>query len=178
MQVVDVFKLLPLTDCRECGFASCRAFATALAFRQTVPRQCPELELSLAASTIYPVYDADGAVVSTVAIANAGDRPARDERYERQKEYIAVLEKRLAALAPLDKRPSRQGRNNDIQITLSSREVEVLRLIAEGCTNTAISETLAISHHTVKSHVVHIFNKLGVNDRTQAAVWAARNRLL
>jgi DNA-binding NarL/FixJ family response regulator len=50
--------------------------------------------------------------------------------------------------------------------------------MAEGFTNPEISELLSISHHTVKSHVVHIFNKLGVNDRTQAAVWAARNRLI
>lgn len=70
------------------------------------------------------------------------------------------------------------GRNNDIQLTLTVREMEVLRLVAEGCTNPEISQILAISCHTVKTHVVHIFNKLGVNARTQAAVWAARNRLV
>jgi len=70
------------------------------------------------------------------------------------------------------------GRNNDIQLTLTVREIQVLRLVAEGCTNPEISQILAISGHTVKTHVVHIFNKLGVNARTQAAVWAARNRLV
>ena len=41
-----------------------------------------------------------------------------------------------------------------------------------------ISTHLEISPHTVKSHVIHIFNKVGVNDRTQAAVWATRQNLV
>jgi DNA-binding NarL/FixJ family response regulator len=60
---------------------------------------------------------------------------------------------------------------------LTQREVQVLRFITAGSTNTEIANRLGISPHTVKSHVVHIFNKLGVNDRTQAAVWATRYRL-
>lgn len=62
--------------------------------------------------------------------------------------------------------------------SLTGREVEVLRLLTEGQTNMEISQSLQISHHTVKSHVIHIFNKLGVNDRTQAAVWAVKHQLL
>jgi DNA-binding NarL/FixJ family response regulator len=58
---------------------------------------------------------------------------------------------------------------------LTGRELEVLRLVAQGATN---AEILEISPHAVKSHVIHIFNKLGVSDRTQAAVWAARNALV
>jgi len=50
--------------------------------------------------------------------------------------------------------------------------------MAEGFTNKEISRILKISHHTVKSHVVHIFNKLGVGDRTLVAVWAAQNELI
>ena len=50
--------------------------------------------------------------------------------------------------------------------------------MAQGFTNKEISEILNISHHTVKSHVVHIFNKLGVSDRTLASVWAAQNELI
>ena len=61
---------------------------------------------------------------------------------------------------------------------LTDREKEVLGLVANGATNNEISEALCISPHTVKSHVIHIFNKLGVNDRTQAAVLAAQKNLL
>ena len=60
---------------------------------------------------------------------------------------------------------------------LTSREVEVLRLIVEGFTNVEISQILCISAHTVKTHVIHILNKTGVKDRTQAAVWAVRQNL-
>ena len=60
---------------------------------------------------------------------------------------------------------------------LTPRELEVLRLIARGESKPEIGRALGISVHTVKVHVVHIFNKLGVNDRAQAAVWAARQGL-
>jgi DNA-binding NarL/FixJ family response regulator len=60
---------------------------------------------------------------------------------------------------------------------LTPREVEVLRLIAEGLTNTEIAEQLVVSAATVKSHVNHIFAKAGVRDRAQAVVYAYANRL-
>jgi PAS domain S-box-containing protein len=55
---------------------------------------------------------------------------------------------------------------------LSSRELEVLGLLAGGATNREIGEALTITSHTVKGHVEHILAKLGVSDRTQAAVRA------
>lgn len=61
---------------------------------------------------------------------------------------------------------------------LSKREVEVLRLIAEGMPNAAIAETLFISEKTVKSHVGNILSKLHLADRTQAAVYAWRSGLV
>ncbi len=61
---------------------------------------------------------------------------------------------------------------------LSSRELEVLRLIAEGHTNKGISNELFISLNTVKSHVSHIFEKLGVNRRTKAVSTAKKLGLL
>ena len=62
--------------------------------------------------------------------------------------------------------------------SLTARELQVLELIAHGYTNTKIARSLKISPHTVKSHVDHIFNKLGKNDRTQAAVYAWREGLM
>jgi len=59
--------------------------------------------------------------------------------------------------------------------TLTEREIEVLRLIVNGLSNEMIAQTLSVSLPTVKTHVRHIFEKLGVSDRTQAAVWAVRH---
>lgn len=61
---------------------------------------------------------------------------------------------------------------------LTKREREVLTLISEGKTNQDIAETLFISLKTVKSHVSNILSKLGVEDRTQAAVFALKNHLV
>ena len=61
---------------------------------------------------------------------------------------------------------------------LSKREIEVLRLIADGLPNSAIAESLFISEKTVKSHVGNILSKLHLADRTQAAVYAWRRGLV
>lgn len=61
---------------------------------------------------------------------------------------------------------------------LTERELEVLELIVEGCSNAAISERLYITVGTVKTHVRNILNKLCANDRTQAAVRALRSGLV
>jgi DNA-binding NarL/FixJ family response regulator len=58
---------------------------------------------------------------------------------------------------------------------LTPREIEVLALIAEGLTNTEIAERLVVSAATVKSHVNHIFAKIGARDRAQAVVYAYAN---
>jgi NarL family two-component system response regulator LiaR len=55
---------------------------------------------------------------------------------------------------------------------LTKREMEVLKLIANGLNNAEIAEQLVISDHTVKGHVSNIFSKLHLADRTQAAVYA------
>jgi DNA-binding NarL/FixJ family response regulator len=61
---------------------------------------------------------------------------------------------------------------------LTRREVEVLKLMAEGQTNQEIADTLIVSPTTVKTHVQNILGKLGVSDRTQAAVYAVRCGLI
>ncbi|MBW4601951.1 MAG: response regulator transcription factor [Calothrix sp. FI2-JRJ7] len=62
--------------------------------------------------------------------------------------------------------------------TLSERELEVLQLIVEGCSNPEIAKTLYLSEHTVKTYVRGIMNKLLVNDRVQAAVVALRSGIV
>ncbi|MEO0839778.1 MAG: response regulator transcription factor, partial [Cyanobacteria bacterium J06643_5] len=71
--------------------------------------------------------------------------------------------------------------NNEDMIdpyTLTERELEVLQLIVEGCSNAIIAERLYITVGTVKTHVRNILNKLCADDRTQAAVRALRSGLV
>ena len=66
----------------------------------------------------------------------------------------------------------------DVDVPLTQRESEVLRHLGKGSTNKEIAQVLEISYETVKEHVQHILRKIGVTDRTQAAVWAVRKGLL
>ncbi len=66
----------------------------------------------------------------------------------------------------------------DVEAPLTQRESEVLRQLAFGLTNKEIAQALSISYETVKEHVQHILHKVGVSDRTQAAVWAVRKGLV
>jgi two-component system, NarL family, response regulator DegU len=61
---------------------------------------------------------------------------------------------------------------------LSNREMEVLQLLSEGQTNKEIAKALWISEQTVKTHVAHIFDKLGTSDRTETVARALRNGLV
>jgi len=66
---------------------------------------------------------------------------------------------------------------SDLPDGLTPREAEVLALIAEGLTNGEIADRLVVSAATVKSHVNHIFAKIGARDRAQAVVYAFANNL-
>lgn len=70
------------------------------------------------------------------------------------------------------------GGKAELEASLTKREDEVLMLLAKGNTNKQIAESLHISYETVKEHVQHLLQKIGVTDRTQAAVWAVRSRIL
>ena len=65
----------------------------------------------------------------------------------------------------------------DMEVSLTAREMEVLKQLAFGLTNKEIAQALGISYETVKEHVQHVLRKLNVADRTQAAVWAVRKGL-
>lgn len=67
---------------------------------------------------------------------------------------------------------------SEVEVPLTQRESEVLHQLALGLTNKEIALALHISYETVKEHVQHILRKVGVSDRTQAAVWAVRKGLV
>jgi len=69
-------------------------------------------------------------------------------------------------------------KQNQFNFNLTAREKEILKLIAEGLNNKDISEKLFLSLYTVKNHVSNIFQKLAVDDRTQAAIVALKEKLI
>ena len=82
--------------------------------------------------------------------------------------------------APLSPRAAREllaARSEEQRADLSKREREVLALVAEGLPNKLIARRLEISEKTVKTHLTSVFQRIGVSDRTQAALWAQRHGL-
>ncbi|WP_449278796.1 response regulator [Leucobacter sp. GX24907] len=116
-------------------------------------------------------YDTDGDILGAVE-AGASGYLLKDTPPD---ELITAI--RAAAAGETALAPAIAGRllarMRAPQPVLSARETEVLRLVAEGATNSEIAARLYISDATVKSHLVHIYTKLGVSSRT-AAVAAAR----
>jgi two-component system, NarL family, response regulator LiaR len=102
--------------------------------------------------------------VGSVELAEAIRKVARGE---------AVLHPRVAARVIQELHGARRDQPNAFT-ELSERELDVLKLIAEGRSNAEIAERLVISEKTVKSHVSNILDKLHLDDRTQAAVYAWR----
>lgn len=79
----------------------------------------------------------------------------------------------------LKKRMSERATSlNTLEESLTKREIEVLKLLAEGLFNKEIAYTLSISEKTVKNHISNIFKKINVSDRTQAAVYAIKHNLV
>ncbi|MBA8990939.1 DNA-binding NarL/FixJ family response regulator [Curtobacterium pusillum] len=116
-------------------------------------------------------YDSDGDILGAVEAGASGyllkDAPPH--------ELLAAV--RAAASGQSALAPAIAGRlmarMRAPQVSLSAREIEVLRLVAEGASNGEVAARLHISDATVKSHLVHVFSKLGVSSRT-AAVSEAR----
>ena len=62
--------------------------------------------------------------------------------------------------------------------SLSVREIEILQLLADGCSNRDVSERLVVSVETVKTHVKHILSKLGARHRAEAVAIALRRKMI
>ena len=90
----------------------------------------------------------------------------------------AYLDPQIAQTVVQHLAPVRPKASSETMGLLSDRELEVLELIVEGHSNTAIGERLYLSPNTVKTYVKGIMNKLVVNDRVQAAVAAVRRGLV
>jgi two-component system, NarL family, response regulator LiaR len=93
---------------------------------------------------------------------------------ERPREEGESLASRTEATGPETSQSERAAQIG----SLTPREIEVLRLLSQGQTNPQIARNLLVSRGTVKIHVQHIISKLGVSDRTQAAVRAIESGIL
>lgn len=106
--------------------------------------------------------------IAPAALAEAVRMAARGE---------AVLHPQVAARVVQEIHGGQQTQGEPFA-QLSNRELDVLKLIAEGQSNSDIAEALVISEKTVKSHVSNILGKLHLADRTQAAVFAWRKGMM
>ncbi len=96
-------------------------------------------------------------------------------------EILAGVRAAARGESPLHPRAAREllsarseaGQRSEVELT--ARETEVLGLVREGLSNKQIARRLGIAERTVKAHLTSCFQRIGVLDRTQAAVWAERN---
>lgn len=115
----------------------------------------------------YIVKDAESRIlIDGIREVNDGISYVYPTMAEGDKQRLNKLKTNEEAWEPLEKKSS-----------LTKREYEILTLIADGLNNREIANTLYISEKTVKNHVSNIFKKIDVNDRTQAAIYAFRNKI-
>ncbi len=123
-------------------------------------KDLPAPDLASAVQAVYKgIYQLDPVVANKV-IASLSRQQASDSA--RQSSAVSPVSSTLSNAETPSPRPA----------DLTGREVEVLRLIAKGATNREIAEHLVISEGTVKNHISNILSRLGLRDRTQAAIYA------
>jgi DNA-binding CsgD family transcriptional regulator len=101
----------------------------------------------------------------------ARDEVLREARAGRLDPEVVAALLDASNFTPARRQDLRPGR-------LSDREVEVLRLVAEGCSNPEIGRRLGISRRTAEHHVQHIYDKIGVSTRAGAVLFALEHDLL
>jgi len=134
-------------------------------------------ELPLVRVLVLTTYDSDGDVLRAVE-AGATGYLLKETPSEELFRAIRATARGESALSPsvAARLVGRARRANDQ--ALSPRELEVLALVARGTSNKLIARDLRISETTVKTHLLHIFTKLGVDDRTAAVTLAMRRGML
>ncbi len=166
-RALDVRPDVVVIDLRMPGFGGEEATARILA-------RAPEVRV-----VVLTTYENDDAILAAIEAGASGYllKAAPEEEILAGIRAVArgevALAPRIAALLA-----QRVAQPTAAAPTLSPRETDVLRLVAEGLTNRAIGERLHVSEPTVKTHLVHAFGKLGVDDRTRAVTRAMELGLL
>ena len=125
---------------------------------------------------VLTTYDTDADILTAVE-AGATGYMLKDAPPEHLCQAVHTAAQGRTALAP-DIAARLLGRLRTPQPALSPREVEILRLLAQGLSNRALSRELFISEATVKTHLVHIYDKLGVDNRTAAITTALERGII
>lgn len=123
---------------------------------------------------VLTTYDSDGDILRAVE-AGATGYLLKDTPREDLFKAIRATARGESVLSPAVASKLVGRARGPMERSLSARELEVLTLVARGVSNKIIGKDLRISEATVKTHLIHIFAKLGVDDRT-AAVTAAMER--
>jgi DNA-binding NarL/FixJ family response regulator len=123
---------------------------------------------------VLTTYDSDGDILRAVE-AGATGYLLKDTPREELFKAIRATARGESVLSPVVASKLVGRARGPAERALSAREIEVLTLVARGVSNKIIGKDLRISEATVKTHLIHIFAKLGVDDRT-AAVTAAMER--
>jgi DNA-binding NarL/FixJ family response regulator len=123
---------------------------------------------------VLTTYDNDHDILPAIE-AGATGYLLKDIPRDQLTEAIRAAAKGEAVLAPAVAALLLKQMRRPPEEKLSQREIEVLTLVAQGHSNQEIAKVLHVSNATIKTHLIHIFNKLGVTDRT-AAVTAALSR--
>jgi DNA-binding NarL/FixJ family response regulator len=124
---------------------------------------------------VLTTYDTDADILRAVE-AGATGYLLKDTPRDALVEAVRAASRGETVLAPpLAAKLMRQVRSND---QLTAREVEVLSLVSRGMSNGDIAKELFIGEATVKTHLLHVFDKLGVSDRTAAVTTAMRAGIL
>ncbi|GAA3731747.1 DNA-binding NarL/FixJ family response regulator [Spinactinospora alkalitolerans] len=125
---------------------------------------------------VLTTYDTDADILAAVE-AGATGYMLKDAPPEQVCEAVRAAARGQTALAP-DVAARLMDRLRSPRPALSSREIDILRLLSRGLSNRAISRELFISEATVKTHLVHVFDKLGVDNRTAAITTALERGII
>lgn len=126
---------------------------------------------------VLTTYDSDADILRAIE-AGATGYLLKDTPREELFRAIRAAARGEPVLAPSVTARLMQRAQTPIRTALSGREIEVLELVARGGSNKELARELHLSEATVKSHLIHIFDKLGVTDRTAAVTVALERGIL
>lgn len=124
-----------------------------------------DIEAGMLVTAIRTVYEGESFIYPTLAKKLFGQISREHEQSQE-------------AARKLEKQKEEKEDRDDKEERLSYREIEVLVMVCKGLSNQEAAKQLFLSEKTVKNHLTNIFRKIGVNDRTQAVLYAIKNKIV